>query len=417
MRFGKFSKLQLINIFLRMLPLVAKLALTLYMGRYFTLSEMGIYGLVFGAVVMLCTLLGQSFSFVVARDVVHVTPVVAVHKMRDQALLYTLNYVALALVAFALIITGFGGFAPKVILYVLALAVIEGYSGMMQTNMNSLNQQLMANAMFFVRSGLWVLPAVALGVLLPAYRTVDVVLIAWMMGSGCSIIWTLLYWSKMPWREALRMPVDWHWLKKGLKKSSLIWLGAIGLNVGTYVDRFVVEHYLTLDDVGVVTFYFSFANALLTLMLSGVLAFAYPKLIAMHRDGHTEKFMHETRQAFWQVALGAGVMGILLAVIVPVLGLYTGREALVNSSFTLWLMLFGVWIRSSAETFNYVLYARHQDRAIWLGNLLFLIPAIGGNALLVPILGLPGIGWATVAAASFLLLWRWKHSGKIIFSQ
>ena len=53
-------------------------------------------------------------------------------------------------------------------------------------------------------------------------------------------------------------------------------------------------------------------------------------------------------------------------------------------------MLFGTWIRANAETLNYILYARHQDRAIWFGNLLFLIPAIGGNALLVPWIGFAG---------------------------
>jgi O-antigen/teichoic acid export membrane protein len=217
----------------------------------------------------------------------------------------------------------------------------------------------------------------------------------------------------MPWRAVMQRPADWGWIASGVKKSGLIWLGTIGLNGGTYIDRFIVEHFLNLDDVGVVTYYFSFASAMLTLMQSGVLAFAYPRLIAMHRDGHTEKFMGEARQALWQVALGAGLMAVTLAVVVPLLGLYTQRPALVNSSVTLWLMLFGSWIRANAETFNYILYARHQDRAIWLGNLLFLIPAVGGNALLVPLIGLPGIGWAMVMAATFLFLWRWKHVGAI----
>ena len=411
---GKISKFQFFNMLLRMLPLAAKLVLTLYMGRYFALSDLGVYGLVFGAVILLNTILGQGFSFVVARDVVHVAPDTAFHKMRDQALLYAANYVVLAIAAIILIQTGFDNIAPKVIIYTLLLTILEGYAGIIHGNMNSLNQQLMANAMFFVRSGLWVIPAVILGFVDPSYRTVDVILIAWIIGVGCSIAWVVFHWRNMPWKELFTLPVDWHWITNGLKKSSLIWLGTLGLNGGTYVDRFVVEHYLSLDDVGVITFYFSFSAAMLTLMQSGVLAFAYPRLIAMHRDGHTDKFMHEARVAFWQVALGAGLMALTLGVIVPILGVYTQRPALVNSATTLWLMLFGTWIRSNAETLNYVLYARHQDRAIWLGNLLFLIPAIGGNALLVPLIGLQGIGWATVIAGAFLLAWRWKYTGNIL---
>lgn len=410
----KVSKYQLLSIVFRLLPLAAKLGLTLYMGRYFSLSDMGIYGLVFGSVIILNTLVGQGFGFVVSRDIVHVSAITALHKMRDQVFLYAANYFVLSLAAAVMILTGIGGIDTTTIVYTLLLTILEGYATITSGNMNSLNQQLMSNVVFFVRSGLWVIPDVIMGILDPAWRNVDVVLASWIVGIILSLVLTLFHWRDMPWKEAMRLPFDWSWLKKGLKKSSLIWLGTIGLTGGTYIDRFVVEHYLTLDDVGVVTFYFSFANAMLTLMLSGVLAFAYPRLISMHRDGHIEKFNHEARQAFWQVAIGAGVIAIILSVIVPLLGIYTHRPALVDSAPTLWLMLFGVWIRSNAETINYILYARHQDRAIWLGNLLFLIPALGGNALLVPLIGLPGIGWSTVLATSFLLLWRWKHAGKIL---
>lgn len=410
---GKIKKDQLLNMLLRLLPLAAKLVLMLYMGRLFSLADMGVYGLVFGSVIILNTLAGQGFGFVVARDIVHVSPMVAAYKMRDQALLYAVNYLGLGMAAFLVIQTGIAHIHAKIIIFTLLLTILEGYAGITNANMNSLNQQLMANAMFFVRAGLWVFPVVGLGIANPAWRTVNVVLISWIAGAAASIIGTLWFWRRMPWRAVMQKPADWDWIIRGVKKSSLIWLGTLGLNGGTYVDRFVVEHFLNIDDVGVVTFYFSFASAMLTLMQSGVLAFAYPRLIAMHRDGHTAKFMHEARQALWQVALGAGLMALTLAIIVPLLGLYTERPALVNSSVTLWLMLFGSWVRSNAETLNYILYARHQDRAIWLGNLLFLVPAIGGNALLVPLTGLPGIGWATVVAAVFLLLWRWRHVGSV----
>jgi O-antigen/teichoic acid export membrane protein len=413
MAFGKIKKDQFLNVLLRLLPLAAKLVLMLYMGRYFSLANMGIYGLVFGSVIILNTIVGQGFGFVVARDIVHVSPLTAAYKMRDQALLYGINYLGLIVASLVLMQTDIGSAHSRTILFTLLLTILEGYAGITNANMNSLNQQLMGNAMFFVRAGLWVVPVVVLGIIDPAWKTVDVVLISWIMGVAASLVITLWYWRGMPWRAVLQKSADWNWVFSGVKKSSLIWLGTLGLNGGTYVDRFVVEHFLSIDDVGVVTFYFSFASAMLTLMQSGVLAFAYPRLIAMHRDGHTAKFMHEARQALWQVALGAGLMALTLAVIVPLLGLYTERPALVNSSVTLWLMLFGSWVRSNAETLNYILYARHQDRAIWLGNLLFLIPAIGGNALLVPIIGLPGIGWATVVAAVFLLLWRWRHVGNI----
>jgi len=408
-RVVNFSKAQFLNVLLRVLPLAAKLALTFYMGRYLSLAEIGTYGLVFGACMILSSVLGQGFGYVVARDIVGVPPVVALHKMRDQALLYGANYLALAGVAFVLIECGINPVAPEFIIFTVVITMLEGYAEAVYANMNSLNQQLMGSVLYFVRAGLWVIPAVLLGLLNPEWRTAEIIVIAWISGVAASLLAALWVWRRMPWRESMRRPIDWNWLRNGLKKSSLIWLGAMGINGGVYVDRFIIEHYLGIEDVGIATFYSSFAYALLPLTQSGILAFATPRLIALHGSQQIEKFDQEVRQATKQVALAAGIAALALAVIVPALGVYTHPPALLYAAPTLWLMLSGTWIRSNAETISCVLYARHQDRAIWLGNFLFLIPALGGNAFFVPLLGLPGIGCSTILAASFLLLWRFEH--------
>lgn len=404
------SKAQLANAALRMLPMAAKLLLTLYMGRYFSLAEMGVYGLVFGAQTIFCAILGQGFGFVVTRDIVGAAPATALRQMRDQALLLAANYLVLALAAAVAVGGGATGVSPAIVALTVALAILEGYASALYNNMNSLNQQLLANATFFIRAGLWVFPVALLGWLDPAYRTAEAVLLAWIVGVVASLAATLWFWRRMPWGDALRQPVDWDWLREGVKKCLPIWLGGVGVTVGVFVDRFVVEGCLTLEAAGVLTFYFSFANALANLMQSGVLAFAYPRLIARHRAGDEAGFRREAQHATRQAVVGAGAGALALAVAVPLLGHFVARPELVDNAATLWLLLFGVWIRVVAEALNFVLYARHQDRAIWLGNLLFLIPAIGGNALLVPLIGLAGAGWASVLSNAFLALWRWRRA-------
>ncbi|PPQ33540.1 hypothetical protein CCR94_01420 [Rhodoblastus sphagnicola] len=390
-----------------MLPLAAKLLLTLYMGKYLSLAEMGVYGLVFGAVSVLRVVLCQGFDYVVTRDIVGATPLTALHKMRDQAVLYSLNYGVLIVLAIICISTGAIPVSPKLIVLTVLLTILEGYASALYDNANSMNQQLTANFILFIRTGLWVFPVVLLGWIDQSWRTAEVVLCAWLIGATGSLALNLLLWRAMPWGQALRMPVDWDWIRRELKKCLPIWLGGMGATAGLFVDRFLVERFLTLDDVGVLTFFFSFSNALGNLMQSGVLSFAYPRLIAIHREGDNEMFRREARQAIQQMALGGGGMALLFAIAVPILGVYTGRPAIMESAATLWLMLLGVWIRLNSETLNFVLYARRRDRAIWQGNLLFLIPAIGGNAALIPLLGLPGVGWASVLAAVFIFIWRW----------
>ena len=58
------GKARALNALLRMLPLAAKLLLTLYMGRYLSLADMGVWGLVVGAVTVIKVVLGQGFDYV-----------------------------------------------------------------------------------------------------------------------------------------------------------------------------------------------------------------------------------------------------------------------------------------------------------------------------------------------------------------
>jgi O-antigen/teichoic acid export membrane protein len=376
------------------------------MGRYLSLSDMGTYGLVFGTVMVLITFLGQRFDYIVMREIVGRSPATGLHKMRDQAVLYGINGVLLAVIMLGMAVTGAGGVATKTLVYIFLLSVFEGYAGFVYNNMNSLNRQVMANVQFFLRSGLWVLPVVALGLIDPSYRTVDTVLTAWTGGILASygvVAWT---WRAMPWREISQRPVDWVWIKRGLKKSSLIWLGALGLVAGVYVDRFIALRFLTLDDVGVITFYASFSNAMLALLQSGVAAFAHPRLIVFHREGKKDRFRKEARRMIQQIAMGGAVMAVGLGIAVPLLGGYTGHPEYQQHVVVLWLILAGTWIRANAEALYLILFARHQDRPIWLGNLLYLVPALICNLVLVPYFGLEGVGYGTILATLFLFVWR-----------
>jgi O-antigen/teichoic acid export membrane protein len=400
---------QFFNVGLRLSTLVAKLGLTLYMGRYLSLADIGNYGLVFGAVMILSVGLGFRFDYIVSRDLVGVEPAAALSKMRDQAVFYLLNHLGFALVMMVLVAAGGTGAEGKVLFYIFALSVAENLANMANANMISLGHPLLATMLFFVRAGLWALPVVAMGLIFPVFRNGDTILIGWLLGSVASLIMTLWLWRHMPWRAVLRTPVDWPWVGQGVRKSCLIWLGTLGAVGGIYVDRFIVMRYLGIDSVGIATFYFSFANALLALIQSGVLAFVYPRLITLHRTDDRAGFMREAKQAAWHVALFGGGIALIMGVGVPLLGRFFHRPELVAESLTLWLMLLGVWVRSNAETLYTVLFARHRDRPIWLGNLLFLIPAFGCNALFVPIFGLSGIGYGGIVAGLFLFSWYGWH--------
>ena len=398
-----------LNTLLRLTTLSAKLGLTLYMGLYLSLPDIGTYGLVFAAVVILIAVLGFRFDYIVSRDLVRTTPVAAVTKMRDQMLFYIMNYFALALIAVAVMKTSVTGVDSRTLFYILALTVTNSYVDFTYININSMERPLLANMLYFIAAGLWCVLAIGLGIIAPSFRNVDTVLTAWFLGNLLYVAATFLTWRKMPWHELRGSAINWRWIRDGIKKSCLIWLGSLGFSVGTYIDRFVVMHFLGLEKVGIAAFYFSFTAATLTLVQAGVLSFVYPRLVALHREGDGIGFRHEMRQATLHVALFAGLIAAVVSIAVPLLGLSFHRPQFVDNATVLWLMMAGVWIRCNADTLYQVLFARHQDRAIWLGNMLYLVPMLVCNAVLVPLIGFTGVGCSAIISSLFLLLWRGWH--------
>jgi O-antigen/teichoic acid export membrane protein len=401
--------LRLINIGLRLATLVTKFGLTFYLARYLNLADMGTYGLIVGAVMVMNVALGIRLDYSVARDIVGVSQLRALCMMRDQAVFYTLNYLVLALVIILLLLCSAVGDSPKILLYLLILAIIDGFATISYSNLVSLERPLLANVMLFIRAGIWVIPVILLGIAMPAWRTLDHIMVAWVGGTLLSLMVTLWFWRTLPWRSALHTPIDWLWIKGGVKKCVPIWLGSIGLFGGFYIDRFIVGHYLGLDYAGVATFYLSFATSLITLIQSGVLSFAYPRLIRQFRDQDFTAFRRDMSTTYRHVALFAGAMVMILSIGVPWLAQFFAQPKLLQELPTFWLIMAGIWIRANAETLNYILYARHQDRAIWIGNLLFLLPGLLGNLILIPFIGFLGVGISMVLASLSLFAWRLWH--------
>jgi O-antigen/teichoic acid export membrane protein len=394
---------------LRLVSLASKLCLALYMGRYLSLADMGVYGLVFGAVMILTTVLGFRFDYVVSRDLVRTSPQTALAKMRDQTVFYAGNYFVGILLLAAVVRLGLVGAGGRILVYICILAITDNYVNLTYVNMNSMERPLRANALYFIAGGLWCFLVIGLGIARPAFRTVDTVLLGWIAGNLAFLAAAFWSWRALPWAKLRGLPIDWKWLGGGMKTSSLIWLGTVGTATGSYIDRFFVAHYLDLELVGVATFYFSFVLAILTLIQKGVLSFVYPRLVALNREARYADFWRETWAAVKYVALSAAAIGVAVGLAVPLLGIFFGRPQYYDHRWALWAIIVGIWIRCNSETFYQVLFARHQDRAIWLGDLLFLIPACACNALLVPDLGLVGIGCSAIVSNFFVFVWRAWH--------
>jgi O-antigen/teichoic acid export membrane protein len=71
-----------------------------------------------------------------------------------------------------------------------------------------------------------------------------------------------------------------------------------------------------------------------------------------------------------------------------------------------WLILAGAVLRTIADGLFYPLFVEHRSRAIWGSDLFFCAAVVILTSCLLPSLGLYGLGVASVASASLILLLR-----------
>ncbi|QIK79455.1 hypothetical protein G7077_11615 [Sphingomonas piscis] len=394
------------SLLLRLASLAGKLALSLYMGKFFPLSELGLYGLAFGAVMLAIVLLGFRVDYILAREILGMDEDRQRRAGMSVLALYLGSFVLAApLAVLALTTSGEGG-SVRFLLLIYLLCGVEAYANFLYTITIALKRPALANALFFIRSGLWTAPAMVISYLDPNYRTVGFVLGCWLAGAGTSVVLNLWFMRRQLLGRIGLIAEGWLEMRAVIGGAFLVWIGSVAVTLGQYLDRFVLASYLTLEDVGVATFYTSFTSAALTLVQSATTTVTFPVLIEHFDAGDMDRFKRELRKTAVTAAALCFVILLGLAGAMLLMGGTLGKPELLAAFPAFVLLLIATFIRTHAETLYYGLFVERQHRAIWLGNLLFLAVSLLLNLLLVPMLGLNGLGIAAIVAALAIYLWR-----------
>ncbi len=397
---------KIFNMSLRLSSLAMKMLLMLYMGKYLGLYDLGTYGLIAAMVALSIPIFGMRLEYIISRDIVDLPPKDLVIKLRDEFLFYISNYIFLILGVLIWFLIIEPEIAIKIILFTILICILEGISTVACSNLIALGRPIFSNFVFFLRSSIWVIPAIAFGVLNPSFRNVETILILWATGSLLSIIATIYVWRKLPWHYALTTKFDKNLLYSNIKKSAPIWVGEICMVTSIYINRFVVEHFLNREYVGIISFYGAFTIAIYSLIASGVFAFASPKMIAMHKNKEFENLISLTKKITLQSTIFAVFLSIIIGVAIPIIGDLIDRPEFREHAIVLWLMLISTSISISTSSLHHLSYARHQDWAIWGGNLLLLFLSFIVNILMISNFGFIGVGYSSITIIILISIWR-----------
>lgn len=382
---------------IRVVTLASKAIFMLFMARYLSPEEMGIFGLISVTISISLYFLGMDFYVFTTREMLSKEESEYPRLIRDQLSFHGVAYLfalPLPLAVFA------GGFLPwKYVGWFYCLLVLEHLAQEANRLFITLSRPVVANMVLFLRSGAWIYPVIIAVLVSDGAQTLTIVWVGWITGAAACLVLSAYALRSLDWDNAIKQAIDWGWVRIGVRTSLVFLVATIALRIMEFGDRFFIEHYHGKAMVGVYTFYIQITSVVQTFVSTGIILILYPKIISAYQQGRFDEYRILMRKMGVGSICGAVILAGLASIsIFPVLSLVK-RPIYSDYLSTYWILLVSTVVAIATTLPNYGLYVRKKDKLILSGILLSMTVALVGNYLLIPKYGIKGAALSNLCAA------------------
>lgn len=391
---------------MRAITLVARFALTMFIAQLMGLPDLGLYGLALATVSVAPVLLGLGLNGPLTRRVVHLSLSDALPLIWTQFVFTALTYCLILPIAWAL--NAAIGFLPTSLAVLLGLVVFLEHES--QNNHNQLvsrGRPALAASLLFVRGGVWPGLFMYFAFRFLELRSIEALCQFWILGLIAPYLVLIGYLAQNGrWRHIKLLKAAW--LKEHLPKAYRFYLQDVAYGGYQFADRFIVAKFLGLEATGIYTFFWSIANAVYSLINSGITAPYFPKLAGAAKGGDVQAFRQAASRLQWETwSWSIGISFCFLAAM-PLLLEHLHRPQLAANIWVFWLLMPAIVLRMISENYSIVLYAASRDWAMAWGTLFGLGFAIISTAISAPLYGLAGVSVACLATSGAMLCARYR---------
>lgn len=390
----------LINIGLKGLTLFSKFLLIFLMAGFLSPGELGIYGLISITISLSIYILGMDFYIFNTRELLK-SEVEKVSLIRDQVVFHLIVYsIVLPLLVFMFLME----ILPwKYFLYFYLILILDHLSQELSRLLITLSKPLHSNLVLFLRSGLWIYAVIILMWFFDDFRNLRIIWLSWSIGSFLSLILGSLFLKHLNWT---RKPINWKWIRKGIKGSLPFFCATILLKGLEFSDRYFLKFFYGEKAVGVYTFYVNIANSVQTFVFTGVIMILLPKLVKSYQEGNKKKYAYlKGKMSRYALSL-CFVLVIIVALIINPLVNLLGNPIYQQHLNAYYIFLVAVVFNILSQIPHYSLYVRNNDKEIILSTLFAFLFSLALNAWLIPKYGIIGASLSTVVSMFVLFLFK-----------
>ncbi|MFI5172064.1 MAG: polysaccharide biosynthesis C-terminal domain-containing protein, partial [Chitinophagales bacterium] len=240
-------------------------------------------------------------------------------------------------------------------------------------------------------------------------RNLKTVYLFWIGGGLSALMVSLYFLAQIKFKSVKHIPVDWKWIRQGIKVSSLFFIGTVGYKIIEFADRYFILYYHNEEDVGVYTFYANMCNIVETVVHTAVIIIFSPRLIeTFHKNNYD--YRKTLAQFAKQVVIYTFLIAIGLSIlIVPMLRSLDDPQYLADYNVFVVLVL-SKMILNFSLIFHYILYVRKNDFPIIKATILASVINILLNFILIPSMSIMGAALATVISFLIIMLMKMYYT-------
>lgn len=330
----------------------------------------GKYGLFTATVGFLVLAVGLDYYTFTSREILRLEACQGGRLLKGQVALTGLLY--LALLPLAVVFFSTAGWSGNMLFWLLPIVILEHFNQEVFRLLIVLNNQIYASIALFLRQGSWAIVVVGFLITSEGSRQLYMVFAFW--ASSGLVAAAFGYWKvKQSNLGGWDQPIDWGWIREGIKISIGFLIGTLAIKAIQTTDRYWLEALGGHEMLAAYVLYFGVASALLTFLDAGVFSYTYPKLIQYFHQNDDALASSLIKRSLLQTMALCVVFAIASWLILPYLLAWIDNP-LYYDQIGLYPWLLSATILNALSMIpHYALYARGMNRHIIFSHIAALV--------------------------------------------
>lgn len=409
--FGE-NKATTVNLFIRGLTLAGKFFLVIFLAKHLTEAQLGEWGIFTTSVSLSLYLIGLDFYTYSSRTILEYPMEDRKRFLRDQFIFYILSYIILFPLLSLLFV--FHIIEYKLLVFFYVILVFEHLAQEAYRTFVVFSKPVWANMILFLRTGSWTYILLSVWFIgFDELKTLKTVLFFWIAGGATALVTTIFFISRLHFHSTKEIPVNWQWIKTGIKVSLLYFVATISFKIIELADRYFIDYYHSKEMVGIYTFYANMANMIEIFVHTSTIIIFSPLLIDSFIKDKSAYF-NTFKKFTGNIILFSFISVAALAVIMyPVLVYVIDKESYTTHLDSFVVLAASEILFNVSLIFHYILYVRKNDFSIVKATVMAAFTNILLNFIFIPPFGINGAAFSTFLSFVMLVLMKAYYARKL----